>query len=203
MKQFPLNSLIANHLKSHRRLVVPELGAFVVKESGEIIFSELLRKDDGVLTELLLAEGLSQIEVAAVIDRYKFEIGHNIREYGYFKLDELGTICRDTESDQLKLYQLQSPTAPTTSTEVESVAAEEAAEEETAEQAADTIAPETPKEPITTAPKRPRPRRRGVDTILVVAIVVLLMAIAAIGYGYYVSQQMTNLDNTEFIEENN
>lgn len=202
MKQFPLNSLIANHLKSHRRLVVPELGAFVVKESGEIIFSELLRKDDGVLTELLLAEGLSQIEVAAVIDRYKFEIGHNIREYGYFKLDELGTICRDTESDQLRLYQMQTPATATTPTEVESVAAEEAAEEEATKTVADTIAPEPPKETATT-PKRPRPRRRGVDTILVVAIVVLLMAIAAIGYGYYVSQQMTNLDNTEFIEENN
>ena len=39
-----LNEIIAEYLASHRRLVIPEFGAFVKKESGELLFSELLRK---------------------------------------------------------------------------------------------------------------------------------------------------------------
>ena len=41
----------------------------MVKASGEIIFSELLKGDDGVFRTLLTAEGLSEFEIAAVADR--------------------------------------------------------------------------------------------------------------------------------------
>ena len=41
---------ISQYLGSHKRLVVPQLGTFIVKEPGvSIVFSELLKRDDGVL----------------------------------------------------------------------------------------------------------------------------------------------------------
>ena len=51
--------VISNHLLSNRKLVVPTLGAFIVKESGDRVFSDLLRDDDGVLTSLLRERGLN------------------------------------------------------------------------------------------------------------------------------------------------
>ena len=49
---------ISQYLGSHKRLVVPQLGAFIVKApGGEILFSELFKRDDGVLRGLLTAAG--------------------------------------------------------------------------------------------------------------------------------------------------
>ena len=59
--------LIAEFLRTHKRLVVPQLGAFIVKApGGEILFSELFKRDDGVLRGLLTAAGASEIEAAGV-----------------------------------------------------------------------------------------------------------------------------------------
>ena len=66
--------IINGYLKSNRRLVIPSFGAFLAKEDGEIIFSELLKKDDGVLREVMMSKGRSEIEVAGAIDRFIFEV---------------------------------------------------------------------------------------------------------------------------------
>ncbi len=72
--------LILTYLKQHRRLVVPSLGAFIVKGHGgecdNILFSELLKSDDGVLRGLLTERGLRDIEAAAMVDRFIFEVKH-------------------------------------------------------------------------------------------------------------------------------
>jgi hypothetical protein len=200
MNRIPINSIIAEYLASNRRLVVPNFGAFIVKESGEVVFSELLRTDDGVLTSLLLARGLSEMEAAVTIDRYKFNINHELHEYGYCQLDELGTLRAEGDDKKLKLYQLQPlvrsidavdeivpeveiPHDTTTSTrEVATPATEEV--ESAGKEGTDTTTTDAiPKKPYV-APKR---KRGGVDFIIVVAIVIVLGAIVAIGYGVYVS----------------
>ena len=49
---------ISQYLESHKRLVVPQLGTFIVKEPGvSIVFSELLKRDDGTLRRLLIGGG--------------------------------------------------------------------------------------------------------------------------------------------------
>ncbi len=69
--------LIAEFLRTHKRLVVPQLGAFIVKApGGEILFSELFKRDDGVLRGLLTAAGASEIEAAGAIDRLIFDLRH-------------------------------------------------------------------------------------------------------------------------------
>ena len=53
---------ISQYLESHKRLVVPQLGTFIVKEPGvSIVFSELLKRDDGTLRRLLIDGGLSEL----------------------------------------------------------------------------------------------------------------------------------------------
>ena len=49
--------IISQYLETHKRLVVPQLGAFIVKEPEHtVLFSELLKRDDGVLRGLLQAQ---------------------------------------------------------------------------------------------------------------------------------------------------
>lgn len=212
MNRIPINSIIAEYLASNRRLVVPNFGAFIVKESGEVVFSELLRTDDGVLTSLLLARGLSEMEAAVTIDRYKFNINHELHEYGYCQLDELGTLRAEGDDKKLKLYQLQPlvrsveavdeivpeveiPHDTTTSTPEVATPATEEVESAEKEGTDTTTTDATPKKPYV-APKR---KRGGVDFIIVVAIIIVLGAIIAIGYGVYVSHIMPEV-NGEMIE---
>lgn len=85
--------VLSKYLESHKRLVVPQLGAFLVKEpERELVFTELLRRDDGILRGLLREAGLNEIETAGEIDRFVFEVRHAIEHGAEFRLGELGTL---------------------------------------------------------------------------------------------------------------
>ena len=75
--------LISKYLESNKRLVVPNLGAFIVKEAGRVVlFSNLIKGDDGVLRSLLIADGVSELEAAAAIDRFVFEVNFRLESTG-------------------------------------------------------------------------------------------------------------------------
>lgn len=77
----------------HKRLVVPQLGAFLVKEAGvTVLFSELLKRDDGVLCSLLCAEGRSEIEAAGMIDRFVYEVRCAITQGQAYRIEGLGRL---------------------------------------------------------------------------------------------------------------
>jgi len=47
-----INKIIAEYLRTNKRLVVPHFGAFIRKENSEaIVFVPFLKKDDGVIVE--------------------------------------------------------------------------------------------------------------------------------------------------------
>ena len=84
---------ISQYLGSHKRLVVPQLGTFIVKEPGvSIVFSELLKRDDGVLRGLLRDAGLGELEAAGEIDRFVFEVRHAVEHGQEFRLEGFGTL---------------------------------------------------------------------------------------------------------------
>ena len=94
-------NIITGYLKHNNRIVVPQLGTFIVKPSdGSIIFSELMRTDDGVLRSLLVAYGINELAANGMIDRLRFEIKHAVAEgrnytianFGEFSAGENGTI---------------------------------------------------------------------------------------------------------------
>lgn len=72
-----LTNIITEYLKHNKRLVVPKLGTFIVKaQGGAILFSDLMRNDDGVLRSLLMAYGMQELEANGLIDRFVFEVRH-------------------------------------------------------------------------------------------------------------------------------
>lgn len=88
-------SVVANtvirYLGDHRRIVVPQLGALIVKEADRsIVLSELLKRDDGVLRSLLAAQGMTPLEAAGAIDRFVFEVRHAAEHGERFTAEGLG-----------------------------------------------------------------------------------------------------------------
>jgi nucleoid DNA-binding protein len=185
--------VIAAYLLSNRRLVVPAFGAFMVKESGERVFSELLRTDDGVLASLLREKGLNEMEVAVMVDRFIFEVRHELEQYGYCRLGEIGTLRIEPSTKVLRLYPpvqgempkqtpyVPKPIQPTESEEVVVAPKEESVtnEEPKIETPNTVSAPSTPKKQLKT--------RKKFDFVMVVAVIILVVALLGIGYGWYVS----------------
>lgn len=96
-----LATIISKYLQENRRLVIPQLGAFLVKEPGHVIlFSQLLTKDDGVLQNLLVESGMSDLEASGAISRLLFDIrfvSENGGEYwlagiGHFSTNQKGSL---------------------------------------------------------------------------------------------------------------
>lgn len=87
--------IITEYLHSHRRLVVPQLGAFIRKSEGdEVVFSEMLKRDDGVLRSLLVDRGLGEIEASGLIDRFIFELRHTVADGSVFQAEGLGVFAQ-------------------------------------------------------------------------------------------------------------
>jgi hypothetical protein len=226
-----ISNVIYKHLQQNRRLVIPNLGAFMVKASGEIIFSELLKGDDGVFRTLLTAEGLSEFEIAAVADRFVFEVRHAISGQGYYILGDWGALVRGADgslsfekrsAEEIKIEQksVSKIEEPIEKSEVKEVVKEKVAPQPTPQPAPRPTAKPQPKptplkeetkvepkqkaevEPqsprVTPTQRRPMAQqKRGADRFVVLAVIVLVLALAAIGYGYYVSQLAPDADDAQ------
>ena len=184
-----LVGIINEYLKSNRRLVIPSFGAFVVKGGGDIIFSELLKSDDGVLRALLMGQGMSEIETAAAIDRLIFEVRHDLQESGRCFVANLGTFTRNAEGvlvfEKVKPEQYIIPAA--------------AAEPVEPVTPVTPVEPAKPVEPVvvavpTTPPLRPaapaKPRKAPARKssggfVMWIAGIVIAGALLALGYGLF------------------
>lgn len=88
-----ITKLISQYLATHKRLVIPNLGTFIVKIPNEsILFSNLIKTDDGVLRSLLTENGVSQLEAAATVDRFVFEVQYRLQNNGTCRLGGFGEL---------------------------------------------------------------------------------------------------------------
>ena len=176
----------------------------MVKESGERLFSDLLNSDDGVLASLLRNKGLNEMEAAVTIDRFIFEVRHELEQYGYCRLGEVGTLRIEPATKALRLYPpvqgelpKQTPYIPKQVSETENGKRKTENEKSGFEDESKSVGSEkeTPIAPI--VPKKQpliKPRKR-VDMVMVVAVIILLVALLGIGYGWYVSNLGTADDD--------
>lgn len=85
--------IIAKYLESNKRLVVPNLGTFIVKVPAQtILFSNLIKSDDGVLRAQLAQRGMSELDAAALIDRFVFEVNYRLEHSGVCALAAFGVL---------------------------------------------------------------------------------------------------------------
>lgn len=138
---------ITRYLLLNKRLVVPNLGAFVVNPSnGNLIFVELLKQDDGVLMRQLMADGLSAVDAMNMIDRFVFEIRYKVESGGTAMLNGIGRLSMAEDG----LYRFEYDPEVGRQIAVPATAIEEPTlpEEST---------PESPGEPIAETPAEPAP----------------------------------------------
>lgn len=89
-----ITNIIVEYLKHNKHIVVPKLGSFIVKQSsGAVLFSELMRNDDGVLCSLLKAYGMSELEANGAIDRFVFDIRFNTGKGESFTIENFGVFA--------------------------------------------------------------------------------------------------------------
>ena len=187
--------VISEYLRSNRRLVVPAFGAFVVKESGERIFSDLLNSDDGVLVSLLRNRGLNELEVSISIDRFIFQVRHELEQYGYCRLGEIGTLRVEPSTKVLRLYPPVQAELPKQTPYVPKPIVQRPVEERLYVQTPTPNIPNVANTPKTV--KTPSKPRKKFDLVMVVAAIILIVALAAIGYGWYVSNLSMTDDDAE------
>lgn len=187
--------VIVAYLQANRRLVVPAFGAFMVKESGERIFSDLLNTDDGVLTSLLRDRGLNEMEAAVTIDRFIFEVRHELEQYGYCRLGEIGTLRVEPSTKVLRLYPQVQGELPKQTPYIPKQVPETESEKRKAGNENKSVGSDNEPPANLAVPKKTAKPRKKVDLVMVIAVIILLVALAGIGYGWYVSNLGTADDD--------
>lgn len=222
--------LIADFLRTHKRLVVPQLGAFIVKTpGGEVLFSELFKRDDGVLRGLLIDSGASEIEAAGAIDRLIFDLRHAVQSGGGYLVAGLGIFTAGANGTLAFAYDPQAGVAADPVPVPQSGSGAEAAASDTsAAGVSDTSDEDGPAASVasgherkqqygpdpyvkgltygrpvkTTAPYTfvgSKPARR-IDAFLIVAIVAALLAVGVIVFGA-ISNHRAKQAQEQFQEE--
>ena len=176
-----INTIIIKYLQENRRLVIPKLGAFIVKDDNQtIVFSELLRSDDGVLRGLIKGHGVGDIEAAGVIDRFVFEVRHTIDRHMPYKIGNLGTLSRNEGGKIVFMSfrtQLQQPSMRPMSKLQPAPVASPVNESNVATTEPNEVEEPKPK------PSNRYPAKRKPDVFMIVAVVVAVIAVCAILYG--------------------
>lgn len=184
----------------NKKLTVPGFGTFMRKDSGEIIFVDLLRKDDGVLRGLVEEYGnYSEVEAMALVDRFIFGIKHGIERNGSAAIEGFGTMTLDDKG----LYQFDYSAQPAPVRE-KPVQESLFPPKSTLQQRPQQPSPAPKPRPAGARPASPQPARRPaqqarpaarptrkpakgkpakIDMWIVIAIVAAVIAIVIIVYG--------------------
>ncbi len=211
--------IIKQYLTAHKRLVVPQLGAFIVKEpERSVVFSELLKRDDGVLRGLLRDSGTGDLEAAGEIDRFVFEVRHAVEHGQEYPLEGLG-VMKPGPNGTIAFVYGPLPAAPAADGEkparqpqLEPGKLAEAVRTAFAEPHVSPSAKMNPdpsvrglrygKPPKNTDACRyvdRVPRRRGVDWFIWIAVAAAVIAAGAIAFGYWRDAKEKQAE-TEYIE---
>ncbi|WP_300284430.1 hypothetical protein [uncultured Alistipes sp.] len=94
-----VDKIVADYMRSNKRLVVPQFGAFIRKDTdGKIVFVPFLKKDDGVLVERVANVcGLAPEEARKAVDDYVAGMKAGIAVRGSFLVEGVGRLVADSE----------------------------------------------------------------------------------------------------------
>lgn len=78
-----------------RKVIIPGCGTFIRRESGELVFTELLRTDDGRLTAALAAsQGIAPEAARKLVEAYAAALNRKLAGTGRMTVEGVGTIVR-------------------------------------------------------------------------------------------------------------
>lgn len=107
-----ISSLVAQYIAKNTRLIIPEIGTLLRrKESGEIVFMEMLKKSDGGLVALVAGGlGISEEEAAKAVEQYVSTIKSQLATNKKFILDGVGVLLAGVNGGVEFIFNPQSHT---------------------------------------------------------------------------------------------
>lgn len=89
-----ISAIIAQHIATQTRLIIPEVGTLIRrKESGEIVFTEMLKKSDGILAGLIVNTlDVSPSKANELLNSYITTIKTHLATQKKFILDGVGVL---------------------------------------------------------------------------------------------------------------
>lgn len=219
-----ISQAIVQMLARGRRVVIPGLGAFIRKEeSNEIVFTELMKKDDGRLAaHLTLENGFTEDEARVITESFSRAVRDGAGKASGYQLDGIGALT--TASDNtIKLVQSATPEAETPKereADTISIPTPDRLETPKHETTAHISAPATSESTLDNyspvaiehddvknlryqkavkieVPHERKSDKRRADMIMIIAIAAALLAIASMLYGYFNAAPPPEIDLTE------
>lgn len=93
------NNLLKQLIAQHRRVVIPDFGAFLKKEGPEgeqLVFSPFLRKDDGVVTDAIISEyGVESEDARAMVAEFVIYLRQSLAASGRYYIEGVGMLAVD------------------------------------------------------------------------------------------------------------
>ena len=92
-----INDIISGYLKNNKRIVVPELGAFLRKSADQnIVFVPFLNQEDGVLSNLVAENlGIEPTNAQQLIKKYAESVKGALSAKGEYLIDGIGMLRLD------------------------------------------------------------------------------------------------------------
>lgn len=89
-----ISAIIAQYIGQEIRLIIPEVGTLIRrKESGEIIFMDMLKKNDGTLVQLIVnAMDVSPSKATEITNRYIGTVKQQLESNKKFIIDGVGVL---------------------------------------------------------------------------------------------------------------
>lgn len=94
-----ISAIIAQYIGQETRIIIPEVGTLIRrKESGEIIFMEMLKKNDGALVQLIVnALDVSPSKATEITNRYIGTVKQQLETNRKFIIDGVGVLLARRE----------------------------------------------------------------------------------------------------------
>ncbi len=84
---------INNLLRTEKRVTVPALGSFMKRSDGVIVFTDMFKDDDGVLTQHIATKmSITPAEAATDIRKFVEQVKHSLSSRGIAELSDMGIL---------------------------------------------------------------------------------------------------------------
>ncbi|MBR2452098.1 MAG: hypothetical protein IKB37_02870 [Rikenellaceae bacterium] len=202
-----ISRIVNKLLKTEKRITIPALGSFMKRNDGVIVFTDMLKDDDGVLARHVAAQMfVSTKEAQEDISKFTEQVNRNLRERGVAELSDLGLLTRNAQG-KLTFISKDAADASTPQSSIEPAPSQmpkTVIQTETTPNA-ETNSPSKPtrdtttltpqkatkdnsasSKPITRTPKRaPAPTKPKRDWVLISAIIAACIALACMAFGIF------------------
>ena len=202
-----ISRIVNKLLETEKRITIPALGSFMRRNDGAIVFTDMLKDDDGVLSNHIASQmSITPNEALEDIAKFTEQVNRNLRERGIAELSDLGLLTRNTQGkitfvwkntegisttnnaiEELPKRNTKENVSATTTSNIEIATAPiSAPNKEVAPKSTNTteVKVATSKKPATKVVK-PTPTQPKRDWVLISAIIAACIALACMAFGIF------------------